>query len=246
MKQIIILILFILLKINVFAQSTTAYVVYKSYNKKENFFEFYHWFTPNMQLHTEKDVSPLPEEYPVNIDGKWVMSKDSNLNIEMYRAYREAIRKSTHLAKQPLRYRNYNSNIKYRSSYIGTDTTHYIVVDTLSPMSEWRILDEKTKILGFTCQKAITNFKGTNFIAYFTTELPYPAGPNNFRGLPGLILKVQSESGLTGYFATEIIHPYKGVLPVLNSYGKLITQKQAEVLIEEANRKAMGGMFKLN
>ncbi|MDQ0592003.1 GLPGLI family protein [Chryseobacterium ginsenosidimutans] len=54
----------------------------------------------------------------------------------------------------------------------------------------WKITNEKTKILNYNAQKAQLDFAGRKWIAWFTTEIPIPDGPYKFHGLPGLIVKV--------------------------------------------------------
>lgn len=54
----------------------------------------------------------------------------------------------------------------------------------------WEIQNDTNTINGFICQKAISNFKGREYIAWFTSEIPISEGPYKFRGLPGLILKI--------------------------------------------------------
>lgn len=56
---------------------------------------------------------------------------------------------------------------------------------------EWEIKEEKNKILGFNCQKAITTFYGREWHVWFTTEVPFRDGPWKLHGLPGLILQAE-------------------------------------------------------
>lgn len=53
---------------------------------------------------------------------------------------------------------------------------------------DWQITDIEKVIAGYTCKKAISNFKGYSFEAWFTDEIPISIGPEKFEGLPGLIL----------------------------------------------------------
>lgn len=58
------------------------------------------------------------------------------------------------------------------------------------PDFKWKILDEYSKILGYECQKATCKFRGREYTAWFTKNLPINNGPWKFHGLPGLIMKV--------------------------------------------------------
>ncbi|WP_044265447.1 GLPGLI family protein [Bacteroides timonensis] len=58
------------------------------------------------------------------------------------------------------------------------------------PIQEWKIQNDTLSVNGFLCQKAICHFRGRDYIAWFTTDIPINAGPWKFSGLPGLILKI--------------------------------------------------------
>lgn len=57
----------------------------------------------------------------------------------------------------------------------------------------WQIVPSVQKeIGGFTCEKAIGHFRGRDYEAWFTSDIPITSGPFKFGGLPGLILEVYS------------------------------------------------------
>jgi GLPGLI family protein len=58
------------------------------------------------------------------------------------------------------------------------------------PVFEWKISNETQKILSYNCQKATTTFRGRDYVAWFTLDIPVNNGPWKFGGLPGLILKI--------------------------------------------------------
>ncbi|WP_445747732.1 GLPGLI family protein [Polaribacter sp.] len=58
------------------------------------------------------------------------------------------------------------------------------------PKFEWKITNEKKKILNYTCQKAIVRYKGRDFVAWFSPEIPLQNGPWKFGGLPGFIFEI--------------------------------------------------------
>ena len=58
------------------------------------------------------------------------------------------------------------------------------------PKQNWKILNETKEFAGYKCQKATCNFRGRNYVAWFTREITINEGPWKFNGLPGLIIKV--------------------------------------------------------
>ena len=54
----------------------------------------------------------------------------------------------------------------------------------------WQITAEIDTIHNYVCQKAICDFGGRTWEAWFTSELPFSDGPYKFCGLPGLILNI--------------------------------------------------------
>ncbi len=54
----------------------------------------------------------------------------------------------------------------------------------------WQITAETDTINNHVCQKAICDFGGRTWEAWFTSELPFSDGPYKFCNLPGLILNV--------------------------------------------------------
>lgn len=58
----------------------------------------------------------------------------------------------------------------------------------------WKLVESSIDSLyGFRVQKAKTNFSGRNWTAWYTSEIPYSEGPYKFKGLPGLILKLEDD-----------------------------------------------------
>ena len=54
----------------------------------------------------------------------------------------------------------------------------------------WQITAETDTINNYVCQKAICDFGGRTWEAWFTSELPFSDGPYKFCNLPGLILNI--------------------------------------------------------
>jgi GLPGLI family protein len=84
-------------------------------------------------------------------------------------------------------YKNYVDN-----KIIFTDRQPPSTVLCREPMlkQDWKIWNETNEIAGYKCQKATCTFRGRDYIAWFTREIPIPEGPCKFNGLPGLIVKI--------------------------------------------------------
>jgi GLPGLI family protein len=134
--------------------------------------------------------------------------------------------------------KDYNSDITKMAIFVDDNKTNYVVVDTLAKMDSWEITNEIETFMGYKCQKAIVNYKQEKYTALFTTQLPYNAGPDVFRGLPGLILKVSNTNSTLGYEAIEILTPYKGLVPMFNNDGLSVSRKEWVVIINKINKKA--------
>lgn len=65
----------------------------------------------------------------------------------------------------------------------------FMFTDELLPQN-WEIQDGITTILGYASQKAICHYRGRDWIAWFTPEVPISEGLWKFYGLPGLITKI--------------------------------------------------------
>lgn len=74
---------------------------------------------------------------------------------------------------------------------VSSDT--YKVEEDQKP--EWKILQDKQKIGEYNAQKATTNFGGREWVAWFSTDIPFQDGPYKFYGLPGLIVKIEDKTG---------------------------------------------------
>lgn len=77
------------------------------------------------------------------------------------------------------------------------------------PSQTWQIGAETQTIIGYQCQNATCHWRGRDYVAWFTTDIPVMAGPWKFGGLPGLILKVHDTENMYRFEAVQILStPY--------------------------------------
>lgn len=72
------------------------------------------------------------------------------------------------------------------------------------PEIDWKLETETREILGYKCKKATTTFRGRNYIAYYSIDIPIYDGPFKFSGLPGLTLSVFEETNKISFEAVYI------------------------------------------
>jgi GLPGLI family protein len=84
-------------------------------------------------------------------------------------------------------YKNYPENkITFTDNIIST----YYLYEEAIPVQEWKIHSDTATISGYKCRKATCTFRGRDYVAWFTAEIPINSGPYKFAGLPGLIVKI--------------------------------------------------------
>ena len=71
----------------------------------------------------------------------------------------------------------------------------------------WQITSETDTIHDYVCQKAICDFGGRTWEAWFTMEIPISDGPYKFCGLPGLIIDIADTQDHYSYKFLSIEKP---------------------------------------
>lgn len=131
--------------------------------------------------------------------------------------------------------------LKHTLTYVESHTPYrYTVEDDTLPT--WKILDERRTLGGYSCQKATTLFRGREFIAWFTKDIPIAGGPWKLGGLPGLILEATSVDQKYQYLFAACIpvaantasftFPFRGPLLTYANY----VQKADAYYQERANK----------
>lgn len=100
-------------------------------------------------------------------------------------------------------YRNYDTQRSIELRELAGQK--FLIEDTLR-RTPWKFTADTKKIQGYDCLKATMINKSNNhpIVAWFTEAIPLSSGPENFGGLPGLILEVDVNDGEHIYTMTKI------------------------------------------
>ena len=176
---------FLIVGIVTFAQNKRFIYEYKFIPDSTNLEDFK---TEMMFLDTTKDGSKYYSYTVFNSDS--IMKVD----LEKQLAATGSINVKSDMRKGDVRYSvtktypDYKINLHRR---LGMDA--YNISDDRK--INWKILSEKEKIGEWNAQKAEADFAGRHWIAWFSTDIPIQDGPYKFRGLPGLIVKIEDKTG---------------------------------------------------
>lgn len=94
------------------------------------------------------------------------------------------------------------------------------------PLFNWQIGTETATVCGYECFNATCYWRGRDFTAWFTPDIPVEYGPWKFGGLPGLIMKVSDDDGI---YVFEAVAVENGNFPIFAPRGskyKLSTREK--------------------
>ncbi|MBN2610094.1 MAG: GLPGLI family protein [Bacteroidales bacterium] len=111
---------------------------------------------------------------------------------------------------QPLIITNFAQNkiisIEYLTDDDGTTYKKYIVSEPIT--IEWKLVNETKQIDKYLCNKAITKFRGREYIVWYSKDIPVSIGPWKFHRLPGLIVEVIDLTNEVSMNLINIKYPY--------------------------------------
>lgn len=82
--------------------------------------------------------------------------------------------------------------------------TYTLTGDSL-PEIKWKLTDEKKDIAGYSCRRANgLLFDSIYVVGFFSEEFAVQGGPENFRGLPGMILGIALPNEHISWFASKV------------------------------------------
>lgn len=113
------------------------------------------------------------------------------------------------------------------------DTVGRTLLSYNSPIIDnWKLINESKVINSVFCKKAEVHYKGRDWTAWYSPEIPFPNGPFKFRGLPGLIIKLTDKTGDYDFEMVKSVSNknLKGKIIALNKAryqkAKLVTKKE--------------------
>lgn len=109
-----------------------------------------------------------------------------------------------------------------------SSTRFYCVEKEEKP--QWTLHPDTTTILNYLCQKATCHFKGRDWTAWYTLEVPVAEGPWKLYGLPGLILRAE-DSRRHYRFECSGVEQCDGEQPI-----SIPRQKGEQVSLKERNK----------
>lgn len=125
-------------------------------------------------------------------------------------------------------YIHFGENRKLTAKELFGDA--FLITDTIKTY-DWTLVDETKTIAGYLCKKATTITKNvrptvrmmtpvkdidkakvpapkledTEVVAWYAVDLQSSAGPENYLGLPGVVLEVDIDKGTTVFSAQEVL-----------------------------------------
>lgn len=94
----------------------------------------------------------------------------------------------------------------------------------------WELCDSTTEVLNYVCNLASADYHGRKWKAWFASEIPVQDGPWQLCGLPGLIMKAETEDGEYGFEITGLQECDEQFKPLLINPDKLFKTKRKSYL----------------
>lgn len=111
----------------------------------------------------------------------------------------------------------------------------YIVEDSLrKPV--WKVMNQIKDVNGYICMKAETTdpIRGQKISAWFAQDIPVPAGPERYFGLPGLIMELDINEGDVILEAVKVeLKPVDKELTLPKTKGKKIKDTEYDALLSK-------------
>ena len=118
-----------------------------------------------------------------------------------------------------------------------------VLIEDVILKHNWNLKNETKVIGGYTCYKAVTNNynsflkKNTETVAWYTLDVNIPIGPINYGGLPGLILRLDTD--MLSYYATKIDFKKSDLKILKPTFGKKMNRKEFNEIKDKLEKNGL-------
>jgi len=179
---------------------------------------------------------------------------------DISRFYAENLYKSDSVRTKGVKPKSFSINFNNAVIKNGENLKKYnrLLVDVYevnekTPVLAWKIIPEKKKIGNYECQKATLAYKGRQWTAWFTQDIPIPEGPFIFKGLPGLIIRIHDDRENYDFMVHQLLNhfydPYDGVDFRNHTFVKVNKEQLNKIYISnylDPYKEAKMGKIKMN
>ena len=127
-------------------------------------------------------------------------------------------------------FKNYPTGKVTTTDRLGTTN---ILCEEANERPEWTLHPDTMTILSYPCQKATCRFKGRDYTAWYTMDVPVSDGPWKLHGLPGLIIKAEDSRGHYVFTCTGL-EQHRGIQPIsIHTKGReKLSRKELDKMYE--------------
>ena len=168
-----------------------------------------------MVLRIGKNVSQFYSDYTRYSDSIWTDPNGRKIAFQqrMVSIRTKNFENDPNIRTKEYLYKSYpKSGITSTYALQGENDYVFVYFEEETPQQAWKIQDSTKQILNYTCQLAVTHFRGRVWYAWFTSDIPIDNGPWKLCGLPGLIVEAYDSQNYYHYTLTSI-HT-KNLLPI--------------------------------
>lgn len=110
----------------------------------------------------------------------------------------------------------------------------YIIEDSLRKQG-WKLSDETKTVKGHTCKKATATSRDSLLItAWYAEDIQSPAGPEEYGGLPGMILELNINDAEIVFTALDIVTKgFDKKIVKAPTNGKKVTSKEFQKMLDD-------------
>jgi len=110
----------------------------------------------------------------------------------------------------------------------------YIIEDTLRKLG-WKLSEETKTVKGHTCKKATTTSRDSlSITAWYAEDIQSSAGPEEYGGLPGMILELNINDAEIVFTALDIVTKgFDKKIVKAPTNGKKVTRKEFQKMLDD-------------